>query len=517
MLDENLPTYFLQAPVKGKKEQSNDSTFYYTQYGSEPEAAYTLRRPDPSLPGSKNRYAAALYDSFSPDILYAEVLLIPEWTQPTLSAEAIRLNAGVAPPPEPILPTEFVIQLYNPDQQITVKQARGGWVSAPTWEFAMPQQTFREPSASTLDRGRHDPSASEVTPKVLFKWRKDSKFNKDLVCFHSGKVLEANKKKQKEPDITVALFKGQREVTLYEPNLQRVEMEDPKGFEVVLLLGAIVIRDIYFGQIREAFNIADTRPTSPPSAAVTALHSNSNSSQNTRPSKSSQPNHPLFSNNTQTKSNKPPRSPRIPPTDPRSQWEIDAETARLRHQAEAEAKERARREAADQKRVQKLLEGEEKERRRKQAEVDRETERLRRIYGKDDAKARPTLPPRNSAPHPNADGYQTPNPYMRPASHPQGHQHGHHRHSHGHGHGPGPGHGHSHGHRPPQGPSGPYLSVPSGPGGAGPYANPAASTTSLNPYMAPRLKNKSSFFGFGKRTPMDGNPERLQKKRSSMF
>ncbi|KAL9625083.1 MAG: hypothetical protein Q9160_000812 [Pyrenula sp. 1 TL-2023] len=499
MLDENLPTFFLQAPTKGKKEPRNDSTFYYTQYGSEPEPAYTLRRPEPSLPGSKNRYAAALYDSFSPDILYAEVLLVPEWTQPTLSAEAIRLNGGVAPAPEPVLPTEFVIQLYNPDQQITVKQARGGWVSAPTWEFAMPQETFRQPSASTLDRGRHDPSVSEVTPKILFKWRKDSKFNKDLVCFHSGKVLDSSKKKHKEPDITVALFKGQHEVTLYEPNLQRVDLEDPKGFEVVLLLGAIIIRDVYFGQIRETFNVAETRPTSPPSAAVTGLY-NANPNASFRPPRSS---HPTTSTNNVAAATKPKpsRPPRVPPTDPRSQWEIDAETARLRAATEAEAKERARREAVDQKRVKKLLESEEKEKRRKQVEVDKETERLKRIYGKDDAKARPLLPPRHSVP--NGASYQ--DPYLRPASHPQGY---HPQRAPGHSsHGPRP----SHGGRPPQGGPGPYLAAPGG------YANPAASTSNLNPYMAPRLKNKSSFFGFGKKAVDERDQGRLQKKKSSMF
>ena len=37
-----------------------------------------------------------------------------------------------------------------------------------------------------------------------------------------------------------------RELTIYEPNLQRVEMEDPKGLEVVLLLSAVVIKDLYF-------------------------------------------------------------------------------------------------------------------------------------------------------------------------------------------------------------------------------------------------------------------------------
>lgn len=206
----------------------HNSTFYYSQYGSDYEPAYSLRHPDPELPASKNRYAAALYDAHNPEVLFAEVLLIPEWTQPTLSAEAIRLNGGVPPPPEPILPPEFAIQLYNPDQQINVRQKPGSWNSTPSWEFEMPQQTFRQPSASALDRSQNDPAGSDLTPKIAFKWRKDSKLSKDLACLLSGKSTnpDGSKRKNKEPDITISIFKALKEVTLYEPNLQRVEIED---------------------------------------------------------------------------------------------------------------------------------------------------------------------------------------------------------------------------------------------------------------------------------------------------
>lgn len=184
--------------------------------------------------------------------------MIPEWTQPSLSAEEIRRNGGVPPAPEPMLPTDFTIQLYNPDQQVVVRQRPGSLGHAPKWEFALPQQTFRTPSASALDRTQHDPAASENTPKITFKWKKDGKFAKDLTCFLSGKTAEIDgaRKKSKEPDITVGIFKGLKEVTLYEPNLQRVEMEDMKGLEIVLLLGAVVIRDVYFGHLRDTFNIS---------------------------------------------------------------------------------------------------------------------------------------------------------------------------------------------------------------------------------------------------------------------
>ena len=225
-----------------------NATFYYSQYGSDFEPSYSLRHPNPELPGSKNRYAAALYDSHNPEILFAEVLLIPEWTQPHLSAEAIRLNGGVPPPPEPILPSEFTIQLYSPDQQVVVKQKSAAWGGGHSWEFEMPQQTFRQPSVSSIDRAQNDPAALEVTPKIGFKWKKDSKLSKDLACFLSHKSTnpDGSKKKNKEPDITVAIFKSLKEITLYEPNLQRVEMEDMKGMEVVFLLGAVAIRYVYF-------------------------------------------------------------------------------------------------------------------------------------------------------------------------------------------------------------------------------------------------------------------------------
>ena len=473
MLDENLPTFYFNQPSSAKQPQ-HDHAVYYSQYGSELEPAYTFRHPDPAKSDSKNRYAVALYDSFNPDVLFAEVLLIPEWTQPTLTAEATRLNGGVAPPPEPVLPIEFVIQLYNPDQQVTVKQVRGSWNKTPTWEFELPQQTFRAPSASTLDRTQHDPVALDSTPKIGFRWKKDGKFGKDLACYHSGKVLDVNKKKNKEPDITVAIFKALREVTLYEPNLQRIEIEDLKGFEVVLLLGAVVIRDVYFGQLRETFNISDTagKPgTGSQSAAVVGLYSGSSQP----PPKATGPQrHPQ-------QASRPPRDPRVPPTDPRSQWEIDAETARLRQQAEAQERERRHREQAEERRIKKMLEAEEKEKRRQQAEIDKETERLKRIYGKDDARARPTLPPR----HPVQNGALGPSPFDRPQSHPQ------------------------HYLQQPRPGTSPYLAAPNGSYNASTNNLPAT-----NPYAAARLKNKSSIFSFNKRTE---DPSRLSKKKSSMF
>ena len=369
-----------------------NSSFYFHHRGSEPQPAYALRHLDPALPGSKNRYAVGLYDSYCSEILYGEVLLIPEWTQPTLPQEALRQNGGIQPPPEPVLPMEFVIQLYNPDQQVLVRHKPKAWNSAACWEFVMPQQTFRQPSGSSLDRTLSDPAASDLTPKLKFNWRKDGKLSKDLVCYLSGKTINPDgTKKSKEPDITVAIFHGFKEITLYEPNLYRVEMEDFKGLEIVLMLGAVAIRDIYFGQMKECFHISDPpKPGSPghPSSglagvghASSAHHTSGKNDPNGSPLDSQAPSKPPGSQVTI-----PHHKTRPPPVDPRTQWELDAETARLKQQAHAEARERRRREKEEERRTKKFLEAEEKEQRRKQAEIDQETERLKKLYAREEEK-----------------------------------------------------------------------------------------------------------------------------------
>ena len=418
------------------------------------------------------------------------MLLIPDWTQPSLSAEAIRLNGGVAPPPEPILPGEFVVQLYSPNQQVKVKQKPGSWGSAPSWEFEMPQQSFRQPSTSSIDKTQNDPAASELTPRVGFKWKKDSKFAKDLACFLSGKTTNADgsKRRNKEPDITVAIFHALKEVTLYEPNLQRVEIEDLKGFEVVLLLSAVVIRDVYFGQTDQAFNISHLHETAPastsprPTAAALGLYSGRSTSPADPRKKASTSPRPIAVVPAIQ------RDSRLPPTDPRSQWEIDAETTRLKKLAENEERERKRKDATEQKRVKKMLEAEAKEKRRKQTEVDKETERLKKIYGVPPQTA-PSLPTR---PAPYQHNYpimhqQRPAPLFRQQSVPQ--------------HGP-----------PPMrwGPPapGPYLQVPGGyPTQSGFFGN------SGPPGAQPKLREKKSFFGFKR----ENESQKLHKKRSSMF
>ncbi|KIX94327.1 uncharacterized protein Z520_10037 [Fonsecaea multimorphosa CBS 102226] len=459
MLDENLPTFVLK-PSKDKPKQL--STFLFSQHGAEYEPSYTVRHLDPDQHASRNRYAAALYDAFSPEVLYAEVLLIPEWTQPPPLSEQARLNGAIPPPPEPILPSEFVIQLYNPDQQIVVRHKTASFNRSASWEFEMPQQTFRAPSGSALDRTQYDPAASEITPKIVFKWKKDSKFSKDLACFMSGKSTDIEGKgKHRDPDITVSIFKALKELTLYEPNLQRVDIEDLKGFEVVLLLGAVVIRDVYFGSLKEAFNLSVSKKSNPasPTAGSAILQSDA------RPQSVS-----------------PTHDPRIPSTDPRTQWEIEAESARLRRQALEEERQRRRREEEEERLTRQLLEREEKEhRRKKHAEIQQETQWLQQMYGREDASARPDLPPRDQRHHSEAGQ----SAYLQTQ---QG-----------------------------QYPVAPYVN---GWGGypPGPYMSGAASQSSfLTPVPAqqPQIKPKSSIFNFRRRSDQDAN--KLQRKRSAVF
>lgn len=352
-----------------------------------------------------------------PDVVYGEVAVIPEWTQPSLSADTIRANGGTAPPPEPILPTEFSIHLYNPDQQIVIKHQPKSWNKPARWEFEMPQRTFRVPSTSTLDRTQSDPAAADITPKLRFSWRKDGKLSKDLSCLLHGKssTIPETRTKTREPDITVALFQGLRELTLYEPNLYRVEMEDFKGLEVVLLLTAVAIRDIFFGLAKEAFHIVAGAPpigTTKPQTGVAPG----------RKSPATQPQPPAVA-----VANGRPSPPRL--TIPQTQQAVPQPQAQPHPRQDAQAKKEAQRTAellAAEKRAQ------EKAQRKRQSEIDAETKRLQKLYGQEEQQvrasaqanantpaptpsSRPNLPPRHTGPsRPYSHHYSQSNSYMPP-------------------------------------------------------------------------------------------------------
>lgn len=511
---------------------------YFTQNGSEPEASYALNHVDPASNEAKNTYAVALFDSYNTEILYGEVLSKPGWTHPSLSQEEIRRNGGVPPPPQPIFPTEFVIQLYNPDHQIVVKQQTTKWSSTVSYEFSLPQNTFRTPSASTLDRTLNDPGADATTPHINFAWRKEGRLGKDMTCYMTGKstdVTGKKAKKNKEPDIAVALFSGFKEITIMEPNLYRVDIEDYKGLEVAILLGGAVIRDLFFSNQREAYHILDpnsrknsggilarkaSSPLEPPTVMTPImtpqppLQPQRQNPQHTLPARTT----PLNAQHTQTPPHAAQRASMPPPQtanrpgqrfDPRAQWEIDAETARLKAQVEAEARRheetnrRARRmqEEEEERKTRRFLseeekrrKHEEKERRRRQAAIDQETERLRKQFGDQSHLLSSTAPShqhRHSASVPVAQGPSASSSHHQrpvPASSQTYHA-------------PSPR---------------PYLQVP------GSYPAASQSTFFSNGTPKPQTSTqqqqkmkKKSFWGL--RTTSDSGASTLRKKQSSMF
>lgn len=412
------------------------------------------------------------------------------------------------------MPSQFTVHLYNPDQEITVRHKPKTWNSQPSWEFEMPQQSFKQPSNSTLDQVQTGPAASDVTPKLKFVWRKDGSLSKDFACYLSGKTTtpDGRKKNNKEPDITISILKGLREITLYEPNLYRVEMEDFKGLEVVLMLGAIVIRDVFFTPLKDAFNVVSSPTLSGvhlATAEVPVIPSNNTrkpaaaASVNSIPPRQPTTTIPL-------RDSRPPQSQQN--LDPRTKWEIEAENARIKQQEDIARRERRRKAEEEERRTKKLLEAEQKAQRKKQAEVDRETERLKKMYGKEDEKSRQQRPNQPNHAHHHSAG-----PAIRVNSHNgSAHQA---RYSH-------------YMPAPPQQPArqGPYMQSstahhssislrPSQPHPRPqssmsylgvPQPHPTASTAEI-----PRLKERRSIFNFLKSS--DGESNRLSKKKSSVF
>lgn len=397
MLDDNLPTF----QFRQSTENPLHSIVNFTQNGSEPRPEYIFQRADPSDPAARNKYAVALTDPYTPGVVYAEVVLSPEWSLPTLSAAEIRAqqyqNGGAQSAPVPLIPDNFTIQLYDPDQTVSVKYTPGSFTKNDSWEFEMLTQSFKMPSSSQLDRYRQNGApVADFRPRVMFRWKKDGRLSKDMTCFNVGKSL--GKHKSKEPDITVALFKHARStaLTVYEPNLQRLDMEDRKGLDIVMVLGAEVIRDLYLAPEKSAdlFNVGygaplavaagrrkNSRPTPPPAAPTMTMSGALGAApQEARPVMSTA--------NNMNGTNKATYSPTTRP----SVNEIDAETERLKAMVEREERERQaarqreerereRLDLEEAERIQKMLEEEERQKRLRDAEVAQETERLKELYG----------------------------------------------------------------------------------------------------------------------------------------
>lgn len=372
MLDENLPTFRFQP----SKDSPTNTLLYFSERGSDPTPAFLLRRPDPSAPTSRNKYAVALADPSFPDIIYAEVLVEPEWSRPPLSTAEARAqhhsSSQSTAPATPLVPDSVSLTLYDPDQTVVIRRVQSGWNRSETWEFEMPERTFKVPSASLLDRSQQTDTAEDPTvPKIMFRWKRDGRMSKDMTCYLVGKSVDG--KKSREPDITIALFSQGKidAVTMYEPNMRRVELEDRKGLEVVLLLGAEVIRSLYLSPKSDVFNLSSSSASS---------SSSPGRRKNSRPPTTSAAAPPVMSGATVAAT--------IPPQGrPHSKSNpVDAETKRLQalvaEDEQRKAKERERRDREEQERIRKMLhDEEERERRRREEEVEKETERLRREYG----------------------------------------------------------------------------------------------------------------------------------------
>ncbi|QUC23619.1 uncharacterized protein UV8b_07860 [Ustilaginoidea virens] len=366
MLDENLPTFRVQ-PCS---DSPLDALLYLTHNGSDPAPEYLLRR----AASRGTPYALGLLDAHHPSVVYAEVLISPAAPAPASAPAPAPASASAAPAPAPaapaVPPEAFDVLLYNPDAVVTVRHHPGGWGRSESWEFEVPERSFKPPSASQLDRDEA-PLRRDLEPRVVFRWKRDGRLSRDMTCCMAGR--SAGGRRSREPDITVALLRdggrggaGACAVTLYEPNMARVEVQDRKGLEVVLLLIAGAVRDVYLG----------ARPDAPAAAAAAAAAA----------------------------------------AEEKKEGEEEEEE-------EEKKRQRDRRDRAEQERIREMLrDEEERERRRREADVERETERLRRQYG---VQASPPLPPR-----PGASQSQQQQQHHHHHHQHQQHQHQQHQHQH---------------------------------------------------------------------------------------
>lgn len=403
MLDDSLPTYRFQL----SSDNPLHTLLSFTHNGSEPSVEYVLKRMSPE--SAKNQYAIGLLDPHYSSVIYAEVSVKPEWTQPSLSAAELRAQNGVSTV-VPMIPEAFHVFLYNPDLTIPVTCHQSKWTKSDSWEFEIPERSFRLPTTSQLDQESGADAISELTPKVLFRWKRDSRLSKDMTCYLTGRSVGG--KKSKEPDITVAMFqhgKNSGTLAIYEPNLARVDVEDRKGLETIFLMSAEVIRDLYLSPKGDPFNSSGAPvPVAPQDGRQSA-----GPSYNARPPPPPQNNSSSAVYASGALGGGPGATPThaMPPPprrDPQQQAQIDAETRRLQAMVAGEeraARERDQRDDEEQRRIRRMLDNEEKDRQRRQAEIDRETERLRQQYGvQGNGPTTPSLPPRPGQQGPSGSG-----------------------------------------------------------------------------------------------------------------
>ena len=196
-----------------------------------------------------------------------------------------------------------------------------------------------------------------------------------------------------EPDIPIATFeglgdkKGTGDITIYQSNLKRVEVEDLKGLEVVLILSAMAIGDMWFCPTNLMFNLTPTSTSSPMTAGV-ANGGRRRSTPSIPPSitvtpTTQHPPHATFPQNHRTS------YPQHTPSPQQNHKSPTSPTAVQRDYQARKAEEAARRAAQlkqeEEATLRMLAEEELRERQRREMEVERETQRLKMVYERERA------------------------------------------------------------------------------------------------------------------------------------
>ncbi|KAF2860584.1 hypothetical protein K470DRAFT_270628 [Piedraia hortae CBS 480.64] len=241
MLDENLPTFYLSG-----------ETVLFAINGEEPRAVYSL-------------VGNVLRDAYFSDIIYGELGTHQNGGGHAGTegddrgrGDGSRVGAGVGvssgggggsggsgskatlsnnavPERERSLPHPLAITLHNPP--LIVPLTHTHTLLREHYTFSLPSQTFRHPSPSALDLTLPSPGELDTTPRVSFTWRERGW---GWGCYLSPSTPGSGMPRGKEPPILVAFAKG-KEVTFYESNWKRVEVEDWKGLEVVLIISAFAV------------------------------------------------------------------------------------------------------------------------------------------------------------------------------------------------------------------------------------------------------------------------------------
>ena len=353
--------------------------------GSPVQQLYTLARD----PGPADTYAVSLLDAHFPTIRYSTLTTV--LTPPPASD-----NGGPL-----LLPRTFTVHLFAPDSSITV-ELHSPRLGGNHWDFALPQHSFPPPSQSAVDATYAPP----VVEMLRFRWRKEGGIlsRSQLRCslVHNGD----------EPDTVLAMYAGvgdkagRGELVVYESNFRRVEMEDLKGLEMVMLVSARAINDIWFLPTAISFNAAlgisngsgtSANTGNASSASNTGIAGNAAATNGRQRGRGMSAPLPLNPHDQHPNSFQPAAAaaaaaaePKKPAVDLQKQRLQEAEKRRLqeaeKRRVEAERQRAIEDEQAAIRRM--LAEEEARERARRQALVDAETEHLRRVYASEAAMPR---------------------------------------------------------------------------------------------------------------------------------